>query len=85
MTSDPRLMNVSLLTLAAMRAHKRRQVAPAQSWAHTEGLHALLQTARQQALPPRDLWTLPDLDPCDGLSRLLAEARQWQEEREHGA
>ena len=82
MTTDPRLQDVSLLTLAAMRAAQRRRT---QDWQHTEGLHALLESARQQALPRRSPWDLPDLDPCDGLARLLEEARQRQGEGQDGA
>ena len=79
MTLDPRLAQVPLLVLAAMRARQRRQI---DDWRHTEGLAALLQTAN--ALRPRDPWALPALEECRGLARLLAEARQWPEGR-HGA
>ena len=82
MTTDPRLHNISLLTLAAMRV-QHRQAHQVPDWRHTEGLHALLEAAK--ALPPRDPLALPDLDPRDGLSRLLIEARQRHGEGQHGA
>jgi hypothetical protein len=84
MTTDPRLQNVSLLTLAAMRVQHRLASQPP-DWQHTEGLCALLEAARQQAVPPRDPWARPPVEACTGLARLLAEARQWQGEGRHGA
>jgi hypothetical protein len=82
MTTDARLTNVALLTLAAYRIQQRRQ-HQVPDWRSTEGLSALLAAAR--ALPPREPWDLPDLEPRTGLGRLLAEARQWEQERNHGA
>ena len=35
--------------------------------------------------PQREPWDLPDLEPRDGLARLLAEARQWHKEDADGA
>jgi hypothetical protein len=85
MTIDPRLANAALLTLAAYRVQQRRQVARTQppNWQQTTGISALLEAAR--ALPRRDPWAMPDLEPRDGLARLLAEARAWQKEERHGA
>lgn len=80
MSTDPRLQNTQLLTLAAMRLRERLKQAPA--WERTVGLCALLEAAK--ALPRRDPWDLPDLDPRDGLARLLIEARQWQKEGDRG-
>ena len=79
-SSDPRLADVSLLVLAAMRARHRRQVP---DWREGEGISALLGAA--QALPQRAPWDLPALEPRDGLARLLAEARQWHKEDADGA
>jgi hypothetical protein len=85
MSTDPRLTNVTLLTLAAFRVRERCQSGRGAAWEHTAGLSALLDAARQQALPQRAPWSLPDLDPCDGLARLLAEARQRQKGGDDGA
>ena len=84
MTCDPRLTDVSLLTLAAMRARHRRG-SSSMDWRHTEGLCALLEAARQQALPQQGPWELPNLEEHSGLARLLEEARQRQEGGRHGA
>jgi hypothetical protein len=76
--SDPRLADLTLLVLAAKRAHAARQ---APDWRQTEGLSALLAAAR--SLPQRDPWALPDFDETSGLGRLLAEARAWQPSQNH--
>ena len=81
MSIDSRLANPTILLLAAFRLRERRQ-NQAPDWRSTVGLSSLLAAAN--ALPPRDPWSLPDLDPRDGLGRLLAEARQWQQEGGHG-
>jgi hypothetical protein len=77
---DPRLADMTLLVLAAKRRLATRQTS---AWEHTEGLWSLLQAAK--ALPRRDPWSLPSVEGCDGMARLLAEARQWQKEHAHGA
>ena len=57
---------------------------PDQAWQQTQGLHALLQAAK--ALPPREPWDLPDLDPepQTGLGKLLVEARRSLAAQQHG-
>ena len=77
--SDPRLADLALLTLAAMRARQRPQVP---DWRNTVGLCALLDAAK--ALPKRDPWDLPDLDTTSGLGKMLAEARARRKERADG-
>ena len=80
MMADPRLQSVSLLTLAAMRARRRRQMP---DWRQSTGLASLLLAAR--SLPRRDPWSLPSVEDGSGLAGMLAEARQRQKERDHGA
>lgn len=82
MPIDPRLENVSFLTLAAYRLQQRRQ-HQVPDWRHTAGLASLLEEARH--LPQRSPWDLSALDERSGLGRLLAEARQWQQEVDDGA
>jgi hypothetical protein len=72
MATDPRLGNTSLLALAAFRIQQRRQQA-VPDWRYTEGLAALLAAAR--SLPTRAPFALPSVEECDGMERLLAEAR----------
>lgn len=80
MTTDPRLQNVALLTLAAFRIQQRRLTVPRPHWSTTEGLASLLDAAK--ALPTRSPWDLPDVDDRSALGRMLAEARRWtQQER----
>jgi hypothetical protein len=81
MPIDPRLENTALLTLAAYRLQQRRQHQPPR-WQDTEGLCALLEASRR--LPQREPFTLPDLDACTGMERLLAEARAWEKEHPRG-
>ena len=78
--ADPRLTDLSLLSLAAMRVRRRRQVP---DWPRSVGLASLLDAAR--VLPKRSPWEMPDLDTSTALGQLLAEARQRQKERDHGA
>ena len=78
--SDPRLADLALLSLAAMRARRRQQVP---DWPSTHGLAALLEAAR--ALPEREPWSLPSVKDGSGLARLLEEARQRQQEGAGGA
>jgi hypothetical protein len=61
---------MTVLVLAAKRRQAKRQVP---DWRTTEGLAALLQAAR--SLPTRAPFALPSLEECDGLEKLLAEAR----------
>jgi hypothetical protein len=77
MSTDPRLTNVALLTLAAYRIQQRRQ-HQVPDWRHTEGLASLLDAARH--LPQRAPWSLPDLG-CTPMGRLVAEARRVTEAR----
>jgi hypothetical protein len=80
MSVDPRLADMTLLALAAKRRLATRQRP---DWRSSVGLASLLAAAK--ALPRRDdPWAMPDLEPRDGLARLLEEARQWEEDR-HGA
>ena len=79
MATDPRLLDTTLLTLAALRARRRQQVP---DWPSTVGLSALLDAAR--SLPRRDPWAVDTLDTTSGLGKLLAEARQAQQERDGG-
>ena len=81
MPTDPRLLSVELLTLAAFSLHQRRQRA-VPNWRTCEGLHALLEAAR--ALPRRDPWSLPSVEDVSGLAGLLREARAWHKEDGHG-
>ena len=85
MATDPRLQDVQLLAVAAYRVHQRREAARKQppDWRFSVGISTLLEAAR--ALPRRDPWTMPTVEDGGGLARLLQEARQWQEERDHGA
>jgi hypothetical protein len=78
-SSDPRLADMTVLILAARRRLATRQVP---DWRQCEGLSSLLAAAG--ARPRRDPWDMPGLDGS-GLAQLLAEARQWQQERPHGA
>jgi hypothetical protein len=73
MTTDPRLRDTSLLTLAAFRIrHRRQHQVP--DWRSSEGLSSLLDAAR--SLPRRDdPWDLSGVDTTSGLGKLLAEAR----------
>jgi hypothetical protein len=80
MSVDPRLADMTLLVLAARRRLALRQVP---DWRTSVGLSSLLAAAK--ALPQRSPWALPALEECSGMTRLLAEARQWQEEHPHGA
>ena len=80
MNTDGRLADRTLLVLAAKRRLATRQ---APDWRCTEGISSLLAAAK--ALPQRDPWSLPTVEGCDGLTRLLQEARQWRKEGEHGA
>jgi hypothetical protein len=82
MATDPRLGNALLLALAAFRLQQRRQ-RQVPDWRYTTGLSSLLQATK--TLPERSPWSLPDLDTTRGLGKLLAEARQWEEDHRHGA
>ena len=79
MPTDPRLADMTLLVLAARRCQARTQ---GPDWRQAEGLAALLAAAR--SLPQRGPWELPDLEAAGSMGRLLAEARQWEDDR-HGA
>jgi hypothetical protein len=80
MTPDPRLQDTKLLALAAFRLQQRRQ-HQVTDWRYTEGISALLDAAR--SLPKREPFSLPAAEECDGMARLLAEARL--KGGEHGA
>jgi hypothetical protein len=88
MNADPRLRDVSLLTLAAMRAQHRRHASggQAQDWLHTEGLHPLLQAATVA-----ETHDATDREPpgrragASSMARLLAEARRYRQEGDYGA
>jgi hypothetical protein len=80
---DPRLANPTLLALAAQRVLARQeQPPPPPHWSQTEGLSALLAAAKH--LPKPEPFSLPAVDECTGLARLLAEARQWQKGGDRG-
>jgi hypothetical protein len=79
MSLDPRLADMTVLVLAAKRRLATRQ---APDWRTSVGMSSLLEAAR--SLPRREPFALPSVEDCDGLARLLAEARQWEEDR-HGA
>jgi hypothetical protein len=80
MNTDVRLTNPLLLALAAKRCQARQQTP---DWRQSEGISALLAAAR--SLPKREPFSLPAVEECTGLARLLAEARTWQQGGEHGA
>jgi hypothetical protein len=82
MSTDPRLTNTALLTLAAYRLQQRRQHA-VPDWRYTEGISSLLEAARR--LPRREPWDLPSVEDGGGLAKLLKEARAWEKEHPHGA
>jgi hypothetical protein len=78
MPVDPRLTNVQLLTLAAYRLQQRlKHQVP--DWRHTVGISSLLEAAR--SLPRRGPWDLEGVDTASGLGKLLAEARQKEDDR----
>ena len=79
MSVDYRLADMTLLVLAAKRRLATRQ---APDWRQSEGISALLAAAK--ALPRGRTWAVPDLDGS-GMAQLLAEARAWQQEHDHGA
>ena len=82
MSTDPRLQNTALLTLAAWRIQQRHQAARTAppDWRYSEGLAALLEAARH--LPRREPWALPSMEDDSGLAGLLREARARQQDRE---
>ena len=86
---DPRLADVVFLAVAARRAKAKRQASGGlpPDWEQGVGLASLLEAGR--ALPQRGQGPtgthLPDLEPQGGLARMLAEARQWQQEVDGGA
>ena len=82
MATDPRLLHTALLTLAAYRLQQRRQ-HQAPDWRVSVGMSSLLDAAR--SLPRRDPWDLSGLDTSRGMGKMLAEARQWEQEHRHGA
>ena len=85
MPTDPRLLSTEFLAIAAYRLQQRRQAARTAppDWRYSEGLASLLEAARH--LPQRGPFELPDLQDCDGLARLLHDARAQAQEHRHGA
>ena len=74
---EARAIQGNSLTYALRRLRQRPD------WRSTGGLSSLLAAAN--ALPRRDPWSLPSVEDGGGLAGLLEEARQWHEERRHGA
>lgn len=79
---DPRLLDPTLLRLAALRL--QHGPPPLPDWQHAEGLAAILDAAKR--LPPIDPWDLPGVyQNAPGFGGLLWEAREWAKEQDHGA